>query len=159
MPHASSQAVAAKFHVGQRFTGIQFLVTMPQCRQVSQYIVNRREAERRPLFVRFMWCFPGRGDPEMEQRDCFDGRRDVFRWHDPRRPPSSARKRANENRVERRAHCYFTSEWRGADCVAIAGGNEIRVKTGIVEIDRRADPDSASSTSSSTIFCATRKLF
>ena len=51
MPHASSQAVAAKFHVGQRFTGIQFLVTMPQCRQVSQYIVNRREAERRPLFL------------------------------------------------------------------------------------------------------------
>jgi hypothetical protein len=37
--------------------------------KVSQYIVNRREAERRPLFVRFMWCFPGRGDPEMEQRD------------------------------------------------------------------------------------------
>ena len=55
-------------------------------------------------------------------------------------PPSSARKRANENRVERRAHCYFTSEWRGADCVAIAGGNEIRVKTGIVEIDTTGGP-------------------
>jgi hypothetical protein len=69
MPHASSDAVAAKFHVGQRFTGAQFLVTMRECRQVSQYIVNRRDAERRPLFVRFIWCFPGRGDPAMEQRD------------------------------------------------------------------------------------------
>jgi hypothetical protein len=56
--HASSHAVAAKFHVGQRFTGSQFLVTMPECRQVSQYIVNRRDAERRPPFVRFIGAFP-----------------------------------------------------------------------------------------------------
>ena len=59
------------------------------------------------------------------RRNCFDGRRGVFRWDDPRRPPSSARKRASENRVERCAHCYFTYEWSGADRVAIAGGNEI----------------------------------
>ena len=42
---------------------------MPDWRQVSQYIVTRSEVERRPLFVRLIWCFPGRGDPEMEQRD------------------------------------------------------------------------------------------
>ena len=52
----------------------------------------------------------------------------------------------------------FTSEWRGADRVAIAGGNEICVKTGIVEIDTTGDPDLASSTSSSTIFLSDKEF-
>jgi hypothetical protein len=58
MPHASSHAVAAKFHVGQRFTDAQFLVTMPECRQVSQYIVNRRDAERRLFLCVSYGAFP-----------------------------------------------------------------------------------------------------
>ena len=40
---------------------------------------------------------------------------------------------------ERCAHCYITSEWRGADRVAIAGGNETR-ENGHVEIYTTCGP-------------------
>jgi hypothetical protein len=91
-----------------------------------KYIVKRREA--RPFSVRFIWAFPVQEIQKMEQRDWelldkqVQGLRPprndgvmvlmvvAVRWHDPRRPPDSAQKGANENRVERRAHCDFTSE-------------------------------------------------